>query len=324
MLLLSLHITFVLLLSSKLPSPPPSPPINSAEVLTQLYDHRPIPMIFCASVRVIVIYPSSVPSNYDVEISFAFALPAAVRKQTNVTPHLFWVSTPESIKLSESSLEQDHSYSDEDLCRGFGERSRKLSSKSLLLVDELGLKLAEQATRLCSNLMQDVLPPSFIENAEDTRSVPSLSNGLSPTHGIPHSLRSQIWPRLTRAYEEQQQERTGCTEGFSLGLKKSPLTNSEITHYSSSVSLKICHQIEKIKNVSLGMRSGFSYKVKAFSSTDERIVLFPVTRSTASMGVDFNPPVISRNVWLCVFSSGLRIASEAVTSASQQYSCIIG
>nr|CUU99819.1 hypothetical transcript [Hymenolepis microstoma] len=29
------------------------------------------------------------------------------------------------------------------------------------------------------------------------------------------------------------------------------------------------------------------------------------------MGVDFISPVIIRNAWLCVFSSGLRIASEA-------------
>lgn len=75
--------------------------------------------------------------------------------------------------------------------------------------------------------------------------VPSLSNELSPRDGIPHSMRSQIWPRLTRAYEEQQQGRTMGKESFSLGLKKTPLTYSEITHYSSSVSSKIRHQIEK-------------------------------------------------------------------------------
>nr|CUU00437.1 hypothetical transcript [Hymenolepis microstoma] len=70
------------------------------------------------------------------------------------------------------------------------------------------------------------------------------------------------------------------------------------------------------------MRSSFSYRVKVHSSTDERIVLFPVTRSIASMGVDFIPPVISHSAWLCVYSSGLRIASEAVMSVSQQYSII--
>ncbi|VDN98068.1 unnamed protein product [Rodentolepis nana] len=29
------------------------------------------------------------------------------------------------------------------------------------------------------------------------------------------------------------------------------------------------------------------------------------------MGVDFIPPVISRNAWLCAFSSGLRVTSVA-------------
>nr|CUU97538.1 hypothetical transcript [Hymenolepis microstoma] len=78
------------------------------------------------------------------------------------------------------------------------------------------------------------------------------------------------------------------------------------------------------KSPQMGMRSIFSCRVKAFSSTDERIVLFLVTRSITSMGVDFIPPVISRNAWLGVFLSGLRIASEFETSVSQQYSCIIG
>nr|CUU99746.1 hypothetical transcript [Hymenolepis microstoma] len=72
-----------------------------------------------------------------------------------------------------------------------------------------------------------------------------------------------------------------------------------------------------------GMRSSFSYGIKAFSSMDESIVVFPLTRSIASMSIDFIPPVISHHAWVCVFSSGLRIASEAVTSVSQQYSCII-
>nr|CUU99821.1 hypothetical transcript [Hymenolepis microstoma] len=75
-------------------------------------------------------------------------------------------------------------------------------------------------------------------------------------------------------------------------------------------------QCQLLQNVSLGIRSSFSSRVKTYSSTDERIVLFPVTRSIASMGVDFISPVIIRNAWLCVFSSGLRIASEAVMSVS--------
>nr|CUU97849.1 hypothetical transcript [Hymenolepis microstoma] len=70
------------------------------------------------------------------------------------------------------------------------------------------------------------------------------------------------------------------------------------------------------------MRSSFSYIVKTISSTDKRIALFPVTMSIASMGVDSILPVISRNAWLCVFTGGLRIASEALTSVSQQYSII--
>nr|CUU98615.1 hypothetical transcript [Hymenolepis microstoma] len=52
------------------------------------------------------------------------------------------------------------------------------------------------------------------------------------------------------------------------------------------------------QHVSLGMRSISSYKVKAFSSTDERVVLFPVTGSITSMGVDCIPPVTSRNAWV--------------------------
>nr|CUU97953.1 hypothetical transcript [Hymenolepis microstoma] len=78
-----------------------------------------------------------------------------------------------------------------------------------------------------------------------------------------------------------------------------------------------------LQNVSLGMRSSFSHRIKAFSSTDERIVRFPVTRSIASMGVDFVPPVISHNAWLCVFSSGLRIASEAEFTQEYEFALAI-
>nr|CUU98164.1 hypothetical transcript [Hymenolepis microstoma] len=46
----------------------------------------------------------------------------------------------------------------------------------------------------------------------------------------------------------------------------------------------------------MGMRSSFSYSVKAFSSTDERIVMFPVTRAITPMGVDFIPPLIRRHL----------------------------
>ncbi|VDN99175.1 unnamed protein product [Rodentolepis nana] len=66
----------------------------------------------------------------------------------------------------------------------------------------------------------------------------------------------------------------------------------------------------------------FSYTIKAFSLIREPIVVLPVTRSIASMGVDFIPPVISRNAWLCAFSSGLRVTSVAVMSGSQQYNII--
>ncbi|KAM3172264.1 hypothetical protein ACTXT7_014913 [Hymenolepis weldensis] len=75
--------------------------------------------------------------------------------------------------------------------------------------------------------------------------VPSPSNNLSPRDGIPHSMRSQIWPRLLRAYEQQQQSRSSGNEGLNLGHKKIPLIYSEIIRYSSSVSPKICRQIEK-------------------------------------------------------------------------------
>lgn len=77
-----------------------------------------------------------------------------------------------------------------------------------------------------------------------------------------------------------------------------------------------------LQSVPLGMRSSFSYRVNALSSTDGRIVLSFVTRSIPSIRVDFIPPVISLNAWLCVFSSGLRISSEAVTSVTQHYSII--
>ncbi|VDO02454.1 unnamed protein product [Rodentolepis nana] len=77
-----------------------------------------------------------------------------------------------------------------------------------------------------------------------------------------------------------------------------------------------------LKNLSMEMRSSFSYRIKAFSLTRGHIVVLPVTRSIASMGVDFIPPVISRNAWLCAFSSGLRVTSVAVMIGSQQYNII--
>ncbi|VDN97444.1 unnamed protein product [Rodentolepis nana] len=61
-----------------------------------------------------------------------------------------------------------------------------------------------------------------------------------------------------------------------------------------------------------------SVSTTSMSANGEPIEVLPVTRSIASMGVDFIPPVISRNAWLCAFSSGLRVTSVAVMSGTQQ------
>ncbi|VDM25691.1 unnamed protein product [Hydatigera taeniaeformis] len=71
--------------------------------------------------------------------------------------------------------------------------------------------------------------------------VPNLGSKLSPRNGIPHSMRAQIWPRLTRAYEQQRTS----NEGGNGGGKKCPLSYAEVIRHSSSVSPKISRQIEK-------------------------------------------------------------------------------
>ncbi|VDO11836.1 unnamed protein product [Rodentolepis nana] len=55
----------------------------------------------------------------------------------------------------------------------------------------------------------------------------------------------------------------------------------------------------------------------AFSLIREHIVVLPVPKSIASVGVDNIPLVISRNAWLCVFLSGLRVTSVDVMSGGR-------
>ena len=69
--------------------------------------------------------------------------------------------------------------------------------------------------------------------------VPNPSSELSPRNGIPHSIRAQIWPRLTRAYELQQASLNNSS-------KRSPRTYAEIIRYSASLSPRIAQQIEKV------------------------------------------------------------------------------
>ncbi|VDK37696.1 unnamed protein product [Taenia asiatica] len=73
--------------------------------------------------------------------------------------------------------------------------------------------------------------------------VPNPGSKLSPRNGIPHSIRAQIWPRLTRAYEQQQTSNDSGSSGS--GGKKAPLSYAEVIRYNSSVSPKISRQIEK-------------------------------------------------------------------------------
>ncbi|KAM7539233.1 hypothetical protein Aperf_G00000047636 [Anoplocephala perfoliata] len=75
--------------------------------------------------------------------------------------------------------------------------------------------------------------------------VPSPTKELSPKDGIPHSMRCQIWPRLTRAFELQQQRQANSNDSLRIGHKKTPLTYAEVIRCSSSLSPKISRQIEK-------------------------------------------------------------------------------
>nr|CUU97621.1 hypothetical transcript [Hymenolepis microstoma] len=66
-----------------------------------------------------------------------------------------------------------------------------------------------------------------------------------------------------------------------------------------------------------------SSEVKAFSLTDERIVLFPVTRSIASMDFDFIPPVIispiSRSAWFRGVRKGdIEVTKDVIKSSSRE------
>lgn len=74
--------------------------------------------------------------------------------------------------------------------------------------------------------------------------VPTPSNELNPGDGIPHSLRSQIWPRLTQAYEQQL---ASSGRGSGVSGKKTPLSYAEVVRRSSSISPNIKHQIEKVR-----------------------------------------------------------------------------
>ncbi|VDD79736.1 unnamed protein product [Mesocestoides corti] len=69
--------------------------------------------------------------------------------------------------------------------------------------------------------------------------VPGCSTELSPIDGVPHSLRAQIWPRLTSAFERQQASVDDS------GYKKTLLAYAEVVKCSSSISPKISRQIEK-------------------------------------------------------------------------------
>ncbi|KAL5106425.1 hypothetical protein TcWFU_009254 [Taenia crassiceps] len=107
-------------------------------------------------------------------------------------------------------------------------------------------------SRLLPRLSTSPRLTELIRGLEDPRNsgdqikwsgVPNQDFKLSPHNGIPHSIRAQIWPRLTRAYEQQQASNNGGSSGS--GGKKVPLSYAEVIRYSSSVSPKIFRQIEK-------------------------------------------------------------------------------
>lgn len=62
---------------------------------------------------------------------------------------------------------------------------------------------------------------------------------LSPADGVPHSLRAQIWPRLTRAFERKIATEVGNDR------KRTPMTYCEVVRCSASLEPSTVRLIEK-------------------------------------------------------------------------------